>query len=111
MDPHLLTEEQYECQSATRIMTCHTSILTGDETWIYFYQQASKKVGLEDNELRLIELRLTSRSSFRSKIPMFMIFINCREVVCFDILSEHGSMTGGYHCEAVLAEVVSSIVQ
>jgi histone-lysine N-methyltransferase SETMAR len=113
--PHLLTIEQKRervriSQELLRLLEKRrlSDIVTGDESWLYFYQMASKTanmVWLEDEEPR----PEVCRQSFRSQKRMFSVFINYRGPVCIDMLPEGQHINGHYYASTVLPQVVNCI--
>lgn len=80
-------------------------IVTGDETWIYFYGIANKRVNmmwLAENEPR----PHVCRPGFQSRKRLFTIFFSS---VAVDVLPEKTTMTGTYYSEKVLPTVIEEI--
>jgi histone-lysine N-methyltransferase SETMAR len=112
--PHLLTadEKHMRVQCAKELLPslqhrC-ADIVTGDESWFYYYQTPSKQmnmVWISDDEPR----PQVCRPSFRSRKRMFTIFLNSRGVVAVDVLPEGETITGKYYTEVVLPKVVAGI--
>jgi [histone H3]-lysine36 N-dimethyltransferase SETMAR len=85
-----------------------SDVVTGDETWMYFYQAARKSenmVWLSEDEPR----PGICRPSFRSKKRMFTIFINYRGPLCIDVLPEDATINGNYYATVILPQLVDGI--
>ena len=118
--PHKLTQEQKE----TRVILCRqnlklfdingskrlTDIVTGDETWLYYYNVPNKvanMVWLAEDEPRPKVLR----QDFRSKKRMYTIFINYQGPICVDVLPENTTMTGAYYKDTILTQVCKKMAE
>jgi hypothetical protein len=85
-----------------------TDIVTGDETWIKFYESPCKRknmVWLSEGEPRPD----VCKPSFRSRKRMFTIFFNYTGVLVVDVLPEGSTITGTYYATTVLPKLVSAI--
>ena len=116
--PHVLTPEQkknrvscarqlldmFEPNGPKRV----SDVVTGDETWIYFYgipNKRSNMMWLTKDEPRPV----VCKPGFQSRKRLFTIFFNHEGPVAVDVLPEKATMTGRYYRENVLPQVVSAL--
>ena len=118
--PHVLTDEQKSnrVKCAQELLAMFqpkgpkhiTDIVTGDETWIYFYgipNKRSNMMWLAKDDPRPV----VCRPGFQSRKRLFTIFFNYEGPVAVDILPEKQTVTGGYYRETVLPKVVKEITE
>ena len=85
-----------------------TDIVTGDETWIYFYgipNKRSNMMWLTKDEPRPV----VCKPGFQSRKRLFTIFFNHEGLMAADVLPEKSTMTGRYYKENVLPQVISKL--
>ena len=116
--PHLLTLEQKNC----RVQFCrsmllkyskadsrrHSEVITGDETWIYFYdmqtkQQSSKWI-FEDEVPDTIPKRFMAVGK-----RMFAIFFTTRGLLEFVMLPAKHTVTAAWYTECCLPKVFQAV--
>ena len=81
-------------------------ILTGDETWISFFEPERK----ENNKVWIGENRAKPRIAHRSrsvKRVLYTLFFDARGIVARIPVPEHKTVTGIYYAEQVLPIVVN----
>ena len=116
--PHVLTQEQKEqrVHCARKLLDMFepngpkriSDVVTGDETWIYFYgipNKRSNMMWLTKDEPRPV----VCKPGFQSRKRLFTIFFNHEHLVAVDVLPEKSTMTGRYYKENVLPQVVSKL--
>lgn len=87
-----------------------TDIVTGDETWLHFYETPSKQdnmVWLSDGEPR----PEVCKPSFRSRKRMCTVFFNYREVLVVNFLPEGATITGAYYATVVLPKLAAALLE
>lgn len=113
--PHLLTDDQkYErVRIASQLLDTYKNadqkrmnvIVTGDETWVYFYEPDSKqknKVWVGENDGR----PQIARRARTSKRIMYALFFDCQGMVARIPVPEGRSVTGTFYRDSVLAAAV-----
>lgn len=116
--PHLLTEDQKKQRvtCATKMLAMFepegpkrlTDIVTGDETYVGFYNMPSKQanmVWIDEAGDRPVVLR----PGFHTKKRLFTIFFNYAGPVVVDVLPNKSTMTTKHYTETVLTKVVAAI--
>ena len=116
--PHVLTPEQKKNRvfCARQILDMLepkgpkrvSDVVTGDETWIYFYgipNKRSNMMWLSKDDPRPV----VCKPGFQSRKRLFTIFFNHEGPVAVDVLPEKATMTGRYYRETVLPQVVSEL--
>lgn len=114
--PHLLTEEQKRerVRIASQLLDRYKNadqnrmneIVTGDETWVYFYEPDGKeknKVWVGEND----ERPQIARRARTSKRIMYALFFDCQGMVARIPIPEGRSVTGIFYRDSVLSAVVS----
>ena len=85
-----------------------TDIVTGDETFISFYDMPSKQtnmVSIDKAEKRPVVIT----PGFQSKKQLFIIFFNHAGPLVVDILPEKTTMTSRHYTGTVLPTVVAAV--
>ncbi|XP_061178417.1 histone-lysine N-methyltransferase SETMAR-like [Saccostrea echinata] len=113
--PHLLSEEQkrIRVEMASQLLTIYedcdqrriNEIVTGDETWIYFFEPETKlnnNVWIGENDTRP-QIARRNRSVWR---VMYALFFDSKGPVAQVPVPEHSSVTGQFYAENVLSQVV-----
>ena len=116
--PHFLTEDQKRhmvlCARKLKQLLepkLHNrpeEVITGDETWIYFYGIPNKRQNMmwvAEDEPRPV----AARKGFQSRKPLFTIFFNCEGPVLVDILPEKTTPTGTFNRQNNSTGVIQDI--
>lgn len=118
--PHVLTDDQKRQRvlCAQKLLNMFepnghkhlADVITGDETWIYFYGIPNKRknmMWLAEDEPRPI----VASKGFQSRKRLFTIFFNHEGPVLVDILPEKMTLTGTYYRQNILPGVIQEIEQ
>jgi len=114
--PHKLSEDnkrlrvEVSKQLLEILREGYNNIITGDETWIYFFTVSSKeanKVWIEKGENRPQIVRTAKNSKKR----MFCIFYTVDGVIARIVVKKGHRVTGKLYADSILPEVFSNFIE